>query len=179
MKNFSFKLTFVLFLSVVGLYIIPCTSCNYSPPEPTWKSDTILPPITTIGANTSGCFVNGKFWLVTPTRKTNGSYSRGSVSIVLERSGNNELSNITISSVYNMIYVPGIYKYSRKLGAGYLTVGKLYRTNNDTDNVGYLNIIRLDSVNRILSGTFEFKGYSSSLNPNSISITSGRFDINY
>lgn len=179
MKHLTYYILNSIFLILIGVYISSCNGFSYTPPEPSWKSDTVLPPLTTIGANTSGCIVNGKFWLVTPTRKTTGSYSRGSVSIILERSGNNEQSNITISSVYNMIFTPGVYKYSRDLGASYLTVGKLYRTKNDTDNIGYLNIIRLDSVNRILSGTFEFKGYSSSLNPNSISVNSGRFDIKY
>lgn len=179
MKIYISRKILIFFICVYGIYFISCNEFSYSPPEPDWKTDTTLPPITTIGANTSGCLINGKFWLVTPTRKTHGSYSRGSVSIVLERSGNNEQSHITISSVYNKIFVPGVYKYSRDLGASYLTVGKLYRTYNDTNNIGYLNIIRLDSVNRILSGTFEIKGFSSSINPNSISITSGRFDIKY
>lgn len=179
MKTSVLEKNITFYLCILGIYFISCNGFNYTPPEPDWKKDTILPPITTIGANTSGCLVNGKFWLVTPTRKTSGSYSRGSMSIRLDRSGDGQSSTIIISSLYNIILGPGEYKYNRNLAASYSTLGKLYTTTDDSSNIGKLNVLKVDSINRIISGTFEFNLNNSAIIPNDISVTSGRFDIKY
>lgn len=177
------KIISIIPISIISLFSffgLGMSSCgaSYTPPTPSWKTDTILPPITTIGANTFGCRYNGTYWLAVPTKKISGSYSRGAVSISMNKSGDGKTGSITISSVYNSIFELGEYAYSRNIAATYTTTGKIYKT-NDSNNVGYLNILKLDSVNRILSGTFEFEVHNPYVNPKKVSITSGRFDLKY
>lgn len=175
------KIISIIPISIISLFSffgLGMSSCgaSYTPPTPSWKTDTILPSITSTGANTFGCRVNGVFWLAAPTKKISGSYSKGSISIVMDISGNNQLSSILLTSAYNSILQPGNYQYTEDITGLYIDRNNYYTTNDDSNNIGFINILRLDSINRILSGTFEFSPYSG---PKSVKITSGRFDFKY
>lgn len=172
------KIIFISIIFTSSLWWISISSCGleYTSPTPSWKNDTILPAITTIGANTFGCRVNGIFWLAVPSKKISGSYSRGAISIVMDMSGDNQSSSILLTSSYNSILEQGNYQYTKNISAFYSNKSNYYSTNDDSNNIGFINILRLDSINRILSGTFEFKPFSA---PKSVNITSGRFDFKY
>lgn len=175
------KIKTIIPISIIALFSlfgIGVSSCGleYTSPTPSWKNDTILPAITSTGANTFGCRVNGIFWLAVPTKKISGSYSRGAISIVMDMSGDYQSSSILLTSSYNSILQPGIYHYTKDISGIYTDKNNYYTTNDDSNNIGFINIIRLDSKNRILSGNFEFRPYSG---PKSVNITSGRFDFKY
>ena len=54
--------------------------------------------------------------------------------------------------------------------------GALNYTTTDSTHTGWIEIIKLDSVNRIISGRFEFEIHNTSSNK-TCKITDGRFDV--
>lgn len=168
------------------------TSC-----DPKEDSRT-LPPITTTGENTFGCYVNGV--LVTPRDGPAGLNSQPAKGMKIA-SGNSidkvEYHEIRVRDwksgtrgIVRIYFEPALYK----LGAGTYTVQS---NREDTPNgkpivlltirlhdewynsiagTGEVNLLRVDSVNRIVSGTFSCEAVAD---PNNrIKITEGRFDIN-
>jgi hypothetical protein len=172
--------TLLLTFLVLAFFELGMSSCglNYTTPEPTWKTDTILPPITTTGTNTFGCKYNGVYWLAVSSKKISGSYSNGAISILMEKSGDGKTGAIILSCNTKTIYKEGMYEYNDRINGKYFGSDHIFRT-IDSNNTGYLNILRLDSINRILSGTFEFRAYVDNINSKSVSITLGRFDFKY
>jgi hypothetical protein len=177
------KIITIIPVSIIALFSffgLGLSSCglDYTSPTPSWKNDTILPAITSTGANTFGCKLNGEYWLAVPKKEISGSYSGGAISIRMDKSGDGKEGTIILTSNRGVIFSSGNYIFNTFLKAYYSAKGKIY-VSNDTNNVGYLNIIKLDSINRILSGTFEFEAHNTSINPNKVAITSGRFDFKY
>jgi hypothetical protein len=167
-----------IFLVAIIVFNFSLVSCEYKAPEPAYKKDTILPAITTTGANTFGCKLNGSYWLAVPNKSFQTSYSKGAISITFDKSGDNKWGSIVIASFDNQISTTGMYYFSKKMHGNYFETGKIYRT-SDTTTFGYLNVLRLDSVNRIISGTFEFSPENLSLTPSKVYLTEGRFDLKY
>lgn len=184
--------------SLIYLFII-CTACmslncKKTPddqpgkphPEEPLPCDTCLPPITTTGKNTFGCRVNGKVWLPKNTWFTPATYLElyspdyeNVVGIIARNYSdvNNQqgislfLASITDTST---IYFPNsILNYSRGF---YSTT-----TNFEAKPIknGYVQFLRVDRINGVVSGTFEFDVYDkyNLSDLDTIHITDGRFDI--
>lgn len=189
-RSYLFFMKLLLFSTGVG-FLILFSSCKKS-----------LPEATQTGANTFGCFVNGKRWI------PNGSHGLF-VSIPalwggLERDRQGQfyfaLSARKDPSVmskedesYDDIYLEasaplhlGEYIYNSNCNncSWYCLYDRLrikvagiygdcYST--DSNHVGKINFTRIDTTLGIVSGTFEFRATSSS--NKIISVTNGRFDI--
>jgi hypothetical protein len=156
-----------------------------------------LPPLTFEGKNTIGCKINGMPWVpkgmsgpggvVYPT---SGGYFetaffRG-VHILIETNSPNGYIDLFCRNYSGAGYLPtGRYNLDKNTGeihfgtgqihnyGYYYTNGKAYFT--DSLHNGWIEIQKSDSVNKIISGRFEFEGYNS-MDNKTYQITDGRFD---
>lgn len=166
------------FLVAIIAFNFLLVSCEYKTPEPAYKKDTILPAITTTGANTFGCKLNGSYWLAVPNKSFQASYSKGAISLRFDKSGDNQYGIIVLSSSKGIVNGVGEYNFNAKFRAYYTNNVAIYSINDSTFS-GSISILRLDSFSRIISGTFEYSPENSSVTPSKIYITEGRFDLKY
>ena len=139
-----------------------------------------LPPETQTGAKTFGCKVNGKVWVADapfPLVRLTGSWYKGSLYIYAKRVKDNTNQYIYIRRVNTNAI--GTYLLNNSLNDQRniidLKTGCDYYT--DSLNTGHLTITRLDTINGIISGRFDFKIKQAGC-PD-IEVTEGRFDYNY
>ena len=178
------------------LLLLAFTNCTIDDGEPAFIPK--LPPITTTGENTFGCYVDGV--LVTPRdgrRSINGQRAEGMLIWTGASIDKLEYDEIRVRDwesgtrgIVRIYFEPAIYD----LGEG------IYSVQNSRDNTpsgkpiviltvrikddwyrslagtGEVNLLRVDSTKRIVSGTFSCEAVSST-NPNRIKIKEGRFDI--
>ena len=188
------KRKFFLIVSLLFFISITVSNCKKEKPSNT------LPPITQTGANTFGCKINGTVWVpyfqcaaftgpcsemqTNFIHQNSNSFLPLTFQLLVERSNkvNNEgsfyITNLSLGqqpsraisalgNIYDSINIGCVfnnvdYSYNGFPGSSQLT------GNNFT-------ITKLDTVNRILSGVFNFKLYQW---PDSINVTDGRFDFN-
>ena len=168
------------------------------------EKEESLPAVTQTGANTLGCKVEGKVWVPNGTHdlfvsipalsayiyksrgvkyfsisarkdpsafnKEDDAYDDLSLDVILPAS----TSEVIIDKDCNGC---GLYCYytSLRFKIRGLFQGGCYMTSSL--NTGKVRFTRIDTVNRIISGTFQF----SAIDKNSgkiINITDGRFDVN-
>jgi hypothetical protein len=161
-----------LFLLLLTTFTL--SSCNNDDDKSTNPIDQ-LPPETQIGANTFGFLVNGQPISITNTSQVTAIYQGGGVQfgaggifiVVLnpfEVNINYEFMDIGQSNARVRYFV----NLDPQLGCQYGF--------NDTYQ-GSVTFTKIDTVNFIIAGTFEF----STVNDNceNINITNGRFDLQY
>jgi hypothetical protein len=123
-----------------------------------------LPPITTSGANTFGCLLNGKAWLAysdAPGKQHwRASYYKNSFQ-VSGKIYNKQKEIVTSISVgaYNYFFDTDSIKIGvNDYGSGFIIKFSdgcnFYEENEYYD--GHMKVLRLDTINRIVSVTFEF-----------------------
>lgn len=164
-------------LLLVGLFAFSCCKKD----NPTSSSNpSSLPPYTETGANTLGFKVDGKIWL--PKAQPFGTsplfadYDNGTFYL----KSSNETDYFSIE-IYNKIYSIGTYVLIYKIDSIYTCFERendpycYYRT--DSLNTGLLNINKLDTLNKIVAGTFELNMIGQ--NQEKLKITEGRFDVKY
>ena len=171
MKNIVHRALLVLIVLMMLL------GCDRNPIGPSSSNiDTTLPPVTTSGKNTFGCKYNGSYWMPVPYKTQSVDFGNGQLIIQYKKYGNNLRSTITISSFDNIVLSEGKYYFNDQFQASCL----------DTDNTinytlfndyCFIDIIKLDSINNIISGLFQFQ-YVNKKN-DTIKISDGRFDFNY
>jgi len=142
-----------------------------------------LPAPTTEGLNTFGCKINGKVWLANGIRNDQGPAAKA-IEV--------EFKKLSDSTFYLFIHTNANTKDRVQLsmpkgvlGTNILTYRQdqpfaIYYDNKFrlfTSNSGKIVITRLDTINRIVSGTFEFDG-EYVVTKEIVRITEGRFDIN-
>lgn len=164
-------------------------SCTNDPPSPGPEPRPTLPPITQTGQNTFGCRVNGEVWLPqgdwqnpSPTV----DYYNNCVLISAERIGQNPYTylHLDFGKVFNdTSFVIQNYLDSAEYqyfvyNASYYPSGPITSYYPVNPNSGELNLLKLDTVNRIVSGTFHFVGIDT-LSGDTVRIEDGRFDIQY
>lgn len=145
-----------------------------------------LPAPTTDGLNTFGCKINGKVWIANGIRNDQGTPAKA-----IEA----EYKQVSATTFYLFIHTTASTKdrvqltlpkgvvgsnvlenrYDEPFAVYYDDNSRLYTTTSQ--NPGKVIITRLDTVNRIVSGTFEFEG-EFIVNKETVRITEGRFDIN-
>jgi Family of unknown function (DUF6252) len=148
--------------------------------------EDILPAATTEGLNTFGCKINGKVWIANGIRN-----DQGTVAKAIEV----EFRQLNASTFYLFIHTNADTKDRVQLSLPKGVMGTnlledrydqpfaIYYDNNfrlfttKSPNSGKVDITRLDTVNRIVSGTFEFDG-EFIVTKEKVTITEGRFDIN-
>jgi len=158
------------------------------------KKETPLPQATQSGANTLGCKINGKAWIAEdsnqPFNRTFGVEGEYQGPIIKDirncvwiraRRNDRTLLHLYIRQVNK----PGVYPLNLSTDArpGALvpySYGFYFASPNefmtDPGHTGQVIITRADTVNGIISGTFEFTGYDPQTKQ-TISVTEGRFDV--
>lgn len=178
-------------LPLLLLFLLACC-CKDKDPEPE------LPPITTIGANTFGCKVNGKVWL--PNKRPNGTLPQIEGGIVTRYDSigpeknwydllifaykeDNSGFQLFLRRINNtgsfQLYMtqsiwPGCEDCTNSYGYFYRE-GKRYSTLTLPENK--VELLRYDTINKIFSGTFSFLAKNRQ-GDDTVRITEGRFDIN-
>ncbi len=153
-----------------------------------------LPAATQTGANTFGARVNGELWIpqgfgVIPTAPIlEASYSGNNAILINARNFSSSpteteiefyLQNAAKSGTYLLNQTTAHFPNQSASYAYYLerrfTPTNEWITNNQY--TGKVEVTRLDTINNIISGTFEFNAINLYNTPQPISITDGRFDV--
>jgi hypothetical protein len=161
------------------------------------NNDDELPPLTFEGKNTIGCKINGEVWVPkgitnggSITYPTSGGYFETAffpgVHILIETSSSDGYIELFCRNYLGIGYLtPEKYILNKNTGdihfgtgqihnyGYYYTNGKAYFT--DSLHNGWIEILKSDSVNKIISGRFEFDAYNST-DGKVYKITEGRFD---
>ena len=175
---------FLLSLIIIG------NSCKKN------NNDNELPSLTFEGKNTIGCKINGEPWMpkgrwsglifLYPTR---GGYHIDpfypNVQILLKTYDPQGEIELFCRNYSGSKYIsPGRYYFNKKTQSinGYYEIHSygLYYTNGKeyiTDSLhnGWIDILKSDSINSIISGKFEFDAYNTA-DGKMYRITEGRFD---
>jgi hypothetical protein len=159
------------------------------------KPNLSLPAITTTGQNTLGFMLSNEVWTNYGRRCTIGGCNDNKVSAAMDKqpNGSFELSvtadytilSKTIDQSFGIFTVntttPGTYQLDYKLGRGINFIASRYNQSykeydNKFSNTCSLTITKLDTINRIIAGTFSGVLYNPTNLGDSIKITDGRFD---
>ncbi|WP_405203080.1 hypothetical protein [Dokdonia sp. LLG6352-1] len=180
------KRTF-FFLLLVSLFLVNCNNDDNGNDGPTYPLDE-LPAATQTGAQTLGCLINGEPFI--PSNFGNsapnafyqfvdGAYT---LSISASSGGGDSFQSILIGTIDNPQIIDENSSYALISCAlpnycGELTSfpDELIAVNSQNSNPGLLTITRFDDS--IISGTFGFTVLDN--DGNEITITDGRFDLNY
>lgn len=162
---------------IITLFLVFLSACK--------KEVSELPVITQTGAQTFGAKVNGNFWVpkgagIIGKPMLEAFYSinrsviinaRNFASSPKESEFEIHLENVTKPGVYLLNDNTGnsIYYVERRL-----TPTGEWKTNNQYG--GQVIVTLTDTVNRIISGTFEFEA-GSLYNEAPLKVTEGRFDV--
>ncbi|HZF63970.1 MAG TPA: DUF6252 family protein [Chitinophagaceae bacterium] len=161
-----------------GLFCCLLLSCK--------KEVSELPPATQTGANTFGAIVNGKLWApsgfgIAPTAPILDAYYMPGRSVIIHaRNFASSPKESEFEIQLTNVKTPGVYEFREGTGNSAYYVERRFmptgewRTNNQ--HGGSVNITLTDTVNKILSGTFQFKA-ASVYNESPIEVTEGRFDL--
>ena len=178
----------VLFLTI--LLGLSCSN-NDDPQEQ-------LPPITQNGANTFGCIINGEVLIpkdgigipqprgLTIARRPNKNFIIDAANLK-DTSGDRiyiYIYNLTSTGTYSFGLSNGEEDLTFKPDFPYCWVrtfdtttgGIRYFSNTDS---GTITITKLDTVNKIVSGTFRLTVFNKDNPHETIEISDGRFDINW
>jgi hypothetical protein len=138
--------------------------------------DPTLPPITSTGAGTFGCLIDGKVFV---PRESLPWVDVTSDMIVVYKSQNGASFILKVRDLNNPIVANHTYYFK-----GEKDISCMYSTWSDNSSCHYEDVpvsgsITFSKINyesHVISGTFEFTAFSSDCNK-SVTITEGRFDI--
>lgn len=168
-------------------FLCTASHCNKSGPP---KNPT-LPAITQEGKNTVGFTINGEVWVPyykcsfsgDPCGEISARYGSpyaypNNIGFQFARQNKSRSSWITISS-----FVP-IYTTGNKYDSVGINFTGENSTGNDNqfgkspyNNIGRFEITKLDTINKIISGIFEFTLMEKNGSGRTIEIKDGRFDF--
>jgi len=161
------------------------------------KSSNQLPPATTTGANTAGCLVNGQVFL----RKGNSQFgptlscfyqqdqSGYHFGLSIVEKGSNENKSVNISANPLQLIENTTYNLAQQTnnGSSYISnFGEFWITSNIVNAIQYtttatvtgeLKITKLDTQQKIISGTFWYDAINSG--GEKVQVRDGRFDMRY
>ncbi len=180
MKNKSTKL-----LSIISTVFIACiffSCCKDKTDDGTPVEQ--LPPETQEGKNTFACLWNGQVWVARGSISISalqGDYANGEFAL-LANNVSSSISQCIGFQVEKNFYQANYFllKFDNdSLAWGYCSdrVSNCSSYTDTIDNTGHLIITKFDTVNRIISGTFDMN--ITPLGCDEINITQGRFDIRY
>ena len=172
------KKTILLLLTTLTL-----SCCNKDDDKPT-NPLSQLPPATQTGANTFGCLINGEPFVVSNTSQQTAIYQDGGLLIGGQKNINNNPTQVSMfiseANIGEIIAENNLYV----LNSNSVPKGEYYIENQNcfyftsSNYTGAITITKLDNINFIVSGTFEFKSISDNCE-GIIDITNGRFDLQY
>jgi hypothetical protein len=174
---------------LLSLFVITTTGCkkptdnpptgNNNTPTP---CDTCLPPITTHGAGTFGCKINGKPFVAkgsTMIPATQLDVLNKNVGIIGRDVSNKQVYysvSFNIDPVIDNDVISFPNTFTQNSGASCIINSKQY--NSFPIQYGIVRFLRTDYQRMIFSGTFEFDVYSVD-RKDTIHITEGRFDLHH
>ena len=157
--------------------VLLLSQCRWKTNDPQ-PAAPVLPPITQNGSNTIGFLIDGKVWL--PVGSFNfpswqAYYSQRAFWFMANQvtSSGREQFGINITPLQ---LGQNAYDLTERNGAicRFATLNDDFRVTKP--GAGTLHISRLDSVQHILAGTFEFEAVSATTGK-TVRITQGRFDL--
>ena len=170
-NNFLISAGILLFLSSF-------TSCQ--------KEDlNILPQETQTGANTFGCYIDGQLYLggyfpITGAFPLTAEYQCKSKRIIINAYG--KINNKAAGSMYFVINNPVKVVSQISTIADYIPGASSNCIQYSAINEARIYLTKFDTINKIVSGNFNFSGQCSDAlfhfsGNDSIQVTQGRFDI--
>lgn len=152
-----------------------------------------LPAITSEGKGTFGCLINNRIWVPNQYKdriyceyypwKNGGDYygtlclKSSKRHFLNDRSGG---LNMTLRNrVFTIGKAPLYYKNSTKDLLVFLSDTNYYYDNLKPNPDNFINISRLDTVNRIVAGTFQCTLINLFGSGDTVRITEGRFDLRF
>ncbi|MCF1420402.1 MULTISPECIES: DUF6252 family protein [Mangrovimonas] len=163
------------------LLFISLTNCNKDDDNTPQNPINQLPPATQTGENTFGCLVNGEPFAIENSANIVAIFQQGSLFISGEIDADDRDENISIFlNNDNVIVENGVYDLFNSTTNSGKFENQIESCDYNTTNgsLGTLTITHFDEVNFIISGDFQFEGYSDECS-NVINITNGRFDMQY
>jgi len=177
---------YLLLISTVIFLAASCNKDDTPPPEPE------LPPLTTEGLNTLGCYINGEPWVaeipplseIIGLRRVDAGYrtSDGRFGLIATKTNKEGtideyirlLAHFNNLGTYNLDFRPHVYSnYSDDRNSDCYIDFDL-----DTLKSRTIEIIHLDTINKTISGKFEFSVFNKDCQ-DTFNITDGRFDVYY
>lgn len=189
----------VLSLLTASFFVLLLTACNKEPPPVPPRPDPCpWPEVTTQGLNTFGCKINGKEWVPCINPWLLLTITRPIDCTVRESDGSNFLSLVLNRVIKDSTYSDATLDGGIIIGLKPCSVGKMNINSDfefasmhvfaDWEGCSYeafdsqaensLMITRLDTSKNIISGQFQMTLIDEQ-SGKQISITDGRFDINY
>lgn len=182
----TFKAFSLALISVMWLMFM-AAACRKAPPEP----EPDLPPETQTGAGTIGCYINDKPWWPKPYFVIGGTQflevsfnplddNRFYIQSVNKNDSTGSYMSLTCKKLKlgdNQIDTANQKQGGWSVFEDYSFKNSCTTFTVDTTKVRTLLITRLDSINRIVSGTFEFTAYNKC--GNILRFRQGRFDTNF
>jgi len=175
------KKHFLLYLLLPVFFFIGCK-----------KEVSELPPATQTGANTFGLKIDGQFWVpagfgIVPTAPTLEAHFIGNDLRINARNFSSSPTETEFELFITGVTEPGIYLLNTTVGYpssaasyAYYVHRKLTPDNEwmtSTQYTGSVTVSKIDTVNKFVSGTFEFQAINLYNTPQPVSITEGRFDV--
>jgi hypothetical protein len=170
----------LLLILITTFTLCSCDKDNDKPTNPVSQ----LPPATQVGANTFGCLINGEPFVVSNTSNQTAIYQDGGLLIGGQKNINNNFSQVSVFISETSIGEIIAENNSYVLNSNTVPKGEYYIENQNcfyftsSNYSGSITITKLDNINFIVSGTFEFKSISDNCE-GIIDITNGRFDLQY
>ena len=170
----------LLLILITTFTLCSCDKDNDKPTNPVSQ----LPPATQTGENTFGCLINGEPFVVSNTSNQTAIYQDGGLLIGGQKNINNNLTQVSMFISETNIGAIIAENNSYVLNSNTVPKGEYYIENQNcfyftsSNYSGSITITKLDNINFIVSGTFEFKSISDNCE-GIIDITNGRFDLQY
>lgn len=145
-----------------------------------------LPAASMVGANTMGCLVNGEVWL--PQRPgligdglvydISFDFTGGLLNLQAQRQFPELAVDESLSFAVSGILGEGQYTHADVLGVEHRVGADLYELVEDSEqSICVVGITRLDMVEEVLSGTFEFDLVNINAPTDTVRVRQGRFDL--
>jgi hypothetical protein len=156
------KITF--FISILAAYIF-FAAC---------EKDPKLPPETQTGAHTFGCYIDGELFL--PIRTFYGNMINAYYDTIGNNSWHKGLSIWCYGNNGNKLYMS--FKNPTPITSSNILIDTVSYAGIENYHVSSIYFTKFDTINRIVSGRFEFE-LTDTINNNIIKFTDGRFDIRF
>jgi len=173
--------TFYVITLVLITLLFNAASCNSDDDKDT------LPPQTQEGRNTFGCLVNGKIWFPKGVGSRTIAFANKDYLLIGANIGQTESIGLLLKNEELIPNTEYILNSDNSMGTFDIKCSTgaycYYQTN--LKYIGKINIIRLDTINKIISGVFSLNVQTKDLptncdcDSNIITITDGRFDLQY
>jgi hypothetical protein len=154
-------------------------------------SEEDMPPATQTGANTFGARVNGEVWIphqfgVLPANDLLDAYFAGPDLTITANNFAASPTETGFKIFIKDVTTTGTYHFNADVypnfsgNYAYYVKRRIQPINEWVTNASYtgtVTITKLDSINHIVSGTFQFNMINLQSTPEPLNVTEGRFDI--